>query len=188
MENFDLWEEILGEETSDALNEFMQYGGNFGLIARNVTILYRTIEQTNFGRQLTISQKLYAAGIIDLFAPISQKKLSKRNIRKAVSNAKVARISLPDYEHFYDASPNDENQLLANFIMQIEALAFLIDTDMSHKEIINSILAERYMIIQIAKGNFDNPTTPFMDMLARNAALTQINDIKFRKTILKFHR
>ena len=98
------------------LFDFLKRGGNFGFIAEVVTTWYCGICNHPKGKALTLPQKIYCAGILDLIIYIQSGKVDEEMIGDCVRRT-------------INRNPDmDEKNCLLDFIHEIEILIFTVDS------------------------------------------------------------
>lgn len=126
-----------------ALKYMATSGGNFKFIAKNIATIYYVINNSEFGKQLPESQKLFATALCDTMAYTFSGKLSEDDIMEAVFTGTVI---AEGSRGLYKKYENMKNRDLINVTMQIEALIFSVDTNVSPTDIINSVINNRKKI------------------------------------------
>lgn len=118
-------------------------GDNFRFVAQNVAAIYCIVERSLFGMTLNKVQKLYATALIDMYTYLSRGVYQPLDVAMAVDFASGGIVSLFPYNRVHGLLDRDENADLINLAMQLEAMIFSIDTNISDNEIIDLVISEK---------------------------------------------
>ncbi len=136
-------------EINDSSESVQGNSDNLYLIAQNVAAIYSIVDHSLFGLTLNKKQKLYATALIDMYAYLSRGVFTALDIAKAVDYATNGIISLFPYMRLHgtnDLIHKKDNAELIFLVMQLEAMIFNTDTQISSDDIINMIIAEKESI------------------------------------------
>ena len=128
--------------------KFLKNGGNFTFIAENVAAIYRALELTSFGHDLSLGRHLYATALIDTVAYLRSGQFESSDLELATLNAMINRISIMPYERkvypmFGDLSYHQELVCLA---MQLEAMIAFADNKITYTQAIDIVMSKKDLI------------------------------------------
>ena len=128
--------------------KFLKNGGNFTFIAENVAAIYRALELTSFGHDLSLGRHLYATALIDTIAYLQSGQFESSDLELAALNATIKRISIMPYERkvypmFGDPSYHQELVCLA---MQLEAMIAFADNKITYTQAIDIVMSKKDLI------------------------------------------
>ena len=118
---------------------FKKRQDNYTLIADNVVAFYMILKD-HFGNQYKTEQLMFAAGIMDIYIYMEKGKLSPNDVARSifygkkgecnVKGKKVVHARRFEEDDLSDYNP-DENELLLNFVMQLECEILVADAKLS---------------------------------------------------------
>lgn len=128
--------------------KFLKNGGNFTFIAENVAAIYRALELTAFGRELSLGRHLYATALIDTVAYLRSGQFEESDLELAALNATIRHISILPYDcqvysMFDDIAYHQELVCLA---MQLEAMIAFADSKITYKQAIDIVMSKKDLI------------------------------------------
>lgn len=138
---------------------FKRRQDNFTLIADNVIAFYMVLRD-NFQKSFRREQILFAAGLMDIIMYLEQGTIAPNEIAKAVFVAKKGEISMggrkitharkSEDEDMSKYDPNEE-ELLVNFIMQLECVIMSIKRRGNPGLVLNVVSSKKDVIEKTVK-------------------------------------
>lgn len=174
-------------EIKDSSASVQGNSDNFNLIAQNVAAIYSIVDHSSFGLSLNKKQKLYATALIDMYAYLSRGVFTALDVAKAVDHATNGIISLFPYMRLHgtnDLIRKKDNSEIIFLVMQLEAMIFDTDTQVSSDDIINMIIAEKETItVTVNQVISHGPAGTFYKQLY-DYVQKHINDPAFHNIVL----
>lgn len=158
--------------------------GNFGFIARNMALIYHIVDNSDFGRRLTKSQKLYATALCDTYTYLQSGELSPKYLMEVVFSG----THFTEYQSgLFAKYENMPNADLINTTMHIEVLIFSIDTDVPYTNIIDSVIKSRQLIAKTINKTLENSNNDDLyETVYKNVSLW-LTDKDFQNLIMKYN-
>lgn len=134
------------DSSHSAFLESKPASDNFTLIAQNVATIFYIVFHSDFGEKITEKQKLYATALIDLYAYISNGTISVDEAARSVRYATTGYLVLFPYRNDHGFLDYDATSHVVNLAMQLEAMIFNSDTNLSRQEIVNAVVEKKAAI------------------------------------------
>lgn len=133
------------------IKNFSKIGGNIGYIAQNMATFYYCLQNSDFGRSLTIPQLSYATALADLGNYYTRWNADPNDYRTDLESALTLPIMSLNGE-FYDHSSikvyGDYISLIYT-TMEVEAIIFSRDTSTRTDEIFRQITQNKLLIADV---------------------------------------
>jgi len=125
--------------------------GNYGLVARNVAYITSVLEYSYIHRFDQYESLIISAGIINGKSYIKKNQLTINDFENAyfhyALNSKCGDKTIGAFEIFHgNIHTNVKNDLLLNYVLQLEVLYFSIDTNFTSNQIINAVISKKMEI------------------------------------------
>lgn len=184
-----------GRIIQETYENFIDEGGNFTLIARNIATTYCVIRNSYLGANLNEKQKLYATGLCNAFGYLQKGEIEPEEIQDSVSYAMTGKIGgfLYNVTH---SSPiveiteySQQDRYIFNVFglaMQLELLYFVIDTDINSKYIISSLIDNKQLIKKTVEMACHNPKSNRYYNEIFGSVNFMLNDPDFLKIVKAF--
>ncbi len=122
-------------------------GGNYRYIAENVATIYYIIQNSEFGKKLTEKQLLAGTALIDLMPYIQNQTIRAVELSDALLQADVGEVSISFFSKRHsDMFEQYPNKKLVNLVMQLEAMIFRADSNMSNQVIVDAVIGNKSVI------------------------------------------
>lgn len=133
-----------------ALRNAKKAGGNFGYIAQNIATIYYVLNESDFGKQLTEDQLLFATALFDTICYINEGTITVDELKDSVVLAKIGHIGISTYQKQYESfCSNTENKYLIGLAMQIESLIFTAEMLANYHDVVDEIVKRKTEIAKM---------------------------------------
>ena len=159
---------------------------NFTLIAQNVATIFYIVHHSDFGEKITEKQKLYATALIDLYAYISNGTISVEETARSVRYATTGFLVLSPCRKDHGFLDYDSTSHVVNLAMQLEAMIFDSDTNLSRQEIVDAVVEKKPAIKNMVNQTLmQGETSPIYDDLIPYA-MKSLQSKDFQSIVLSY--
>lgn len=162
-------------------------GGNFGYIAQNIATIYYVLKNSEFGKQLTEDQLLFATALFDTIIYIKESTITIEEIKESVVLSKIGHVRIFPYEKEHEAfCSNTKNRYLIGLAMQVEALIFTAEMLANYRDIVDIIVDKKAKIADTINQTLEQGKNCILYPAVYENVNRWINEQDLRKLILSF--
>nr|MBP9549796.1 hypothetical protein [Chitinophagales bacterium] len=122
--------------------------GTYGLVARNITYNYFVLNKRYKNEFKNIHELLFMCGFLNASKYFALRQMKGADISNSIILAVDGYCGSDPYliKHSAVLEPNQEKEILLNFIMQMEVLYFIIDSKVPLNHIVDIVISKKRVI------------------------------------------